>query len=700
MERHLRLLRPRATARLSRLVTKRFTDPARASELLEEFLGYRVYQRSYTLKLIQVAGGKEGDEWDTRRLATLMLENHLLKIPTADMGEWDFVLVQLKLKSTPGRQIHESVLQEGYSRTDQRGFVLQLRRRLRRLNRVHDEIKGWRSSRAALTDFVGLSRRDCKLTLARYLFRPEEVVTRILSQVRLSRGLPDLDPFQPYFIEEEAERTIASLPDFEARILRSLCRSGRIYWVSDATGSEINSLVECPLTTVVLVIKPPGSDVEFEIKRAGRRGRNPLGIVFRRNGGPVPVAHRLDGGSRQSMLRWEAEMSAKFSRLFRLVHEAEAPVPKVMCRSFIYNVPVGNREERLLNYFTDERIFGEGFRAMRAAMEESVESFEASEKKLRADLPGELGLTIRFLSHANPTQAVLSGTSSFRLDKLAAYLSDKGPEVYFEEGLRAGRSNPEARRFADEILEEILCVYKPPAVPYRTHKQYLKAAFSSPENRARADQNYLSVMRESGTVRGTLLALRGHSIGESFVARNVGLRTCWERGEWRIRIIFMDHDNLNVINPAYKDLQSLGVLSSMEADDIFFRGAWLKDRRLRGSVDCLNDIYRVRAETVAEGEEVFNRAAKAAYDRTLRRVEAVPQIQRFFNRSYVSRLRDWDTVAAEYLRARSDPEQVALWRERMRDMLAAKGYGASSITDHLNAVEAHGDFLERYSFLY
>jgi hypothetical protein len=668
--------------------------------LLEEFLDQGAYQRSYALQLIQIASGREGDDWEIRCLAILMLENHLLKNSTDNIEEWDFLIARLRLKRAPVPQAHESMLREGFSRTDLRGFVLQLRRRLKRLNRVHDGIKGWRSSRSALLDFIALSRRDCKLTLARYLFRPEEVVARILSQVNLSRGLPDLDPFQPYFITEEAERSIARLPDFEAKILRSLCKTGKIYWVSDATGSEINSLVEYPLTTVVLVIKPPGSDVEFEIKRAGRRGSNPLGIVFRRNEQTVPVAHRLDGGAGQQMLRWETEMSAKFSRLYHLVHEDDAPLSRVICRSFIYNVPVGNREERLLDYFTDPGIFGDGYDAMREAMRESVESFGADEKRLQAELPGDLGLTIRFLSYTSPTQGIFSDTSSFRLDKLAAYLSDKGAELYFKEGLRTRPSNLEARQFADEILEEILCVYKPPDVPYRSHRQYLRAAFSSPENRARADHNYLSVMRDSGTVRGTLLGLRGHSIGESFVARNVGLRTRWERGEWRIKIIFMDHDNLNVIDPAFKDLQSLGVLDSMNADDLFFWGGRLGGRRLTGSVDCLNDIYRVRKETVAEGKEVFDRATKTAYDKTLRKIETLPQLQLFFNRSYLARLRDWDTVARDYLKARHDAHALASWRESMRNMLAAKGYAPGSISNHLNAVESHGDFIERYSFLY
>jgi len=53
---------------------------------------------------------------------------------------------------------------------------------------------------------------------------------------------------------------MARLPDYEAQILKMLCGAAQVYWVSDTTSARINSLLEYPTTTVVLVIKPPGSD--------------------------------------------------------------------------------------------------------------------------------------------------------------------------------------------------------------------------------------------------------------------------------------------------------------------------------------------------------------------------------------------------------------------------------------------------------
>ena len=69
---------------------------------------------------------------------------------------------------------------------------------------------------------------------------------------------------------------------------------------------------------------------------------------------------------------------------------------------------------------------------------------------------------------------------------------------------------------------------------------------ASRANRARADRHYLSAMRQLGDCWGTLLGMRGFSDGESFVQRNVGLKSVWSDGDWRVRVIVQDHDDLTV----------------------------------------------------------------------------------------------------------------------------------------------------------
>ena len=347
-------------------------------------------QKEFCLELINLAR-QASVPWDIRRLATVMAEQQIRKLDSADTESFDAIFVALNLKQ-PGLELPLSaaVLKEGYTTTELREFIVQFQRKLSRLDRVHRRMHARKIDADAVRDFIGLSRRDCKLTLARYLFTPDEIVDRVLKQVRVSEGVKDIDVSQPRYVASELSHVLSSLPDFEARILRRLCESAKIYWVDNATSSAINSLVEYPLTTVVLVIKPPGSHYEFEIKRAGRRG-NPLSVVFTRNGNRVPASHRLDGGSMQWLLRYEANNGARLSLIYRLVHGVEAPLPGYISRNTIFGVPANGNPAPVFRYFTDPRVFGEnGFRDMRLAMKETVDVLKNEEGEYLPQLPGDM----------------------------------------------------------------------------------------------------------------------------------------------------------------------------------------------------------------------------------------------------------------------------------------------------------------------
>ena len=257
----------------------------------------------------------------------------------------------------------------------------------------------------------------------------------------------------------------------------------------------------------------------------------------------------------QWLLQYEAISASKLSVIYRLVHGSEAPIASYVSRSSIYSVPAGDSAVQTLPYFTEPQLFGKGFREMRTAMSESVEAFGYEGNELLPPIPGDLGLTAQFIGHVTPAQAILCGTSSFRLDKLALYLSSSGPEKYFE-GLNVKPRRRDERRFADELLEEVLGIYRAPNVRYQSYDQYLEAAFAIAENRTRANQVYLSLMEQIGKFWGTLLAVRGYSRGESFVARNVGLKSSWDEGQWKVRIIFMDHDSVVMPGPEDKDFRA------------------------------------------------------------------------------------------------------------------------------------------------
>jgi hypothetical protein len=687
---------------LRSILAQEFASSPLVLALFNEFLPNKAYSRSFALKLIDVAKGNDSESWGIRRLAALMLENQVLKLSPDNTGEFDFLLVQLGLKSAPGKsyEISDSVLKEGYSTTHLCRFVLELRRKLERLNRVHEKLAGVRTSQRALQDFINLSKCDCKISLARYLFRPEEVVERIVRQLKTSRGVPDIDYDQPSYVDGEVAYILDLLPAYEAQILRGLCQSPIVYWVSDATSSEINSLVEYPLTAVVLVIKPPGSSLEFEIKRAGRRRHLPLNVVYRRNDWIVPPPHRLDGGSMLSFLRHESRAASRLSHIYRQVHASEASMSMIVSRLSIFSVPRNGTEENILEYFTNPHLFGDEFSQMRAFMKESVEAFDDNDNS--DNIPGDLGLTMRFLNHSTPGQAILSGTSSFRLDKVATYLSEQGPEIYFRDRVQPVEySRRDARWLADEILEEVLGVYSPPAVPYRNHKGYVDAAFSVKANRARADHIFLNSIQQIGKFWGTLLAVRGFSWGESFVARNVGLKSFWSEGQWKVKLVFMDHDCLSVTDKSERDFRPHDAYYGICTDARFIGGNIIAAKFLRQTaMHFLKEIYRVKRNLGNEGQALLCSSIQKAYRATHDAMLTDAKMQNLFHKVFVERIRDWDKIVKNYLTKKPQGPELDSWKESMKKRLKKKGYPQWLIEGHLETIETHASFLENQNFLY
>src|SRR5215469_13902739 len=186
-------------AHLLAAIERGFHDDALALHLFNEFFQLRGYDREFAVELIRAARNGRGNSWEARRLAVLMLEHQVLQIPESDLDELDILLVELGLNPQAGTTVavYPRVKTEGYSSTVLETFAAELRRKLQRLERLHKGIRGNRTSEAALEDFINISRRDCRLSLARYVFRPKEVVDRIVSQVRVSRGAIDIEPDRP-----------------------------------------------------------------------------------------------------------------------------------------------------------------------------------------------------------------------------------------------------------------------------------------------------------------------------------------------------------------------------------------------------------------------------------------------------------------------------------------------------------------------
>jgi len=667
-------------------------------DLFDQFLKHTTYDRSFSQFLIRRS--RQGNAlWALRRLAVLMLHHQISLLEESDVGEFDFVLTTLGIKESGG-PISESVLKEGYSTNELPGFISEFKRRLARHVRAAGLMDIEKTPAAAVKEFIHLSRHECRLLLARYLWTPEEVVERILMQVRLSRAARDPRPMRHPFFEREAERVLSSLPDFESQILKRLLRMSTIFWVSEYTSSRINVLVEYPLSTVVLVIKLPGSDIEIELKRAGTPEMNPLDVCYSRNGDPVPVTHRLHAGSMGEYLRWDASASAILSHIYRLIHGTEAPISRTVSVSTIYSIPTTVGEQHILRYFTDPRVFGGGFNKMRAAMAESIAAFKRERDWTPPNGDGDLGLTAQFLSIVAPGQAVLAGTTSFRLDRLAKYLSPTGPRDYFQEGLKTEFTDLDAKLFLDDILYEVLGTYTPPCLVYRDAEQYVRAAFDLISNRELADANYLSMLRDIGTFWGTLMGLGSFTRGESFVARNVGLRTVWENGRSRARIIFMDHDDLDIVGAGVTEFYPRAVLPAMSDDEIHIFGGLSCGEAIKGEIGFLDDIYRINSAIKRQGKLEILQAIDSSYKKTTRELAENKKVRACFHEAFIERLNDWRLVVSRYLAAGKDGSSLQAWRSETKDFLAKRGHNDHMIYDYFCAIDTSDDFLNRYSFLF
>jgi len=340
-------------------------------------------------------------------------------------------------------------------------------------------------------------------------------------------------------------------------------------------------------------------------------------------------------------------------------------------------------------------------------MQSAVAAFRRERSGGLPELPGPLSLTTRFLHRLPPGQAVLAGTSSFRLDRLALYLSAEGPAAYFTPELGTpelgtpelgAEPSPELlRQLADDLLEEVLgCPSRParPAGKWPGYLPYLEAAFALPANRARADRIYRRLMREAGTLWGTLCALRGYSWGESFVGRNIGIKGRWEGGRWHVGIVFLDHDGMHI--GGVEHLWPRKMAQGMRTDQIFLLGR--PQSGSTGSAGLLGEIYRVSPEAAGRGREELLRATFRAYRRTLRALRSNPNLRELLPDAFLRELGHWDAAVRHYLRR--DPAGNGEWKGRVARSLARKGYRERRIRNFLEALTERGELLQVLAPLY
>ena len=361
-------------------------------------------------------------------------------------------------------------------------------------------------------------------------------------------------------------------------------------------------------------------------------------------------------------------------------------------------LPDGEGETHLLDYLSDGTVFGEGIEATRDSMRSCVEAFPSDTGVRRASYSGPQGETLQFIAQSLPEQAILVGSSSFRLDRLLLYLSDLGAEHYFRDGLKVDYDGTDAQWLADTVLEEILGTVTEHSLTFADYATYMHDNFAIPENRQRADAVFLSLMEQIGTCWGTLLAVRGFSDGESFVLRNVGLRSCWRNGAWQIRVIFMDHDDLTVAGSRYPHLWPWREASGMGMDSIHILGGKMGDDWIPGDAGALRQIYRVNAVIADAGEKALKVAARTAYRKTQSALMSNEELRGLFSPPFLNGIRDFDELVPGLLGA--EPEEIDLWKTQAATLLRVRGYKEELVSEYVRAIVHFREFFERTSFLY
>jgi hypothetical protein len=656
----------------------------------------RGYDREFAHSLLDFAQNR-GADWSARRVAVLALENQLLSLDPAAMHEVAPLLARLGFSPAAGAPCRNDVLKQGYTTTEPAAFSHELIRRLSRLAPVHQALRGSAAAPEAVAQFLEVASQECLLTLARAAFGPDEVVTEILRQVRVTAAEIDTSENSAQ-LADEASVAVDLLPEYEADILARLLGKVRTWWFSAATPVTQNALVACPVGTCALVIRPPGSSAEFEIKRVGVRGTHALTILFERGGSPLPPSHRLQGGAPLSVLQWEAKNCSLLSKLFRRIHREAPPLSQVVQLRKVRAVPrADGAEVPLPDWFERPEAFGDGFEAMRHAMTQSLFAFVRERYVINSVPRLPPARTHAFLHTMTPAQCTLIGTSALRLDTAAAWLSSPGADSYFAAVHGRAPTRPEACRFADTALMEILDSYRPPAAT-DGYAAYVSAAFA--ENREAADRAFLAALISLGRLWGTLLGLRGYTEGESFVARNVGLRAVWADGAWVVRIIFMDHELTNIIGQRMRHFHPKAALSGMHKDWVHIVGGHLGGLPRTGTVATLAAIYRPDTAFAALGRARMIEELRRSYRLTLAQIRDDADVRSQFRDSFVNTVPAWDTVVGLYRSSRVGARERARWKGQMRRVMATHGLDEPLVQEYRRAIHRHRRMLRHAPYLF
>jgi len=192
--------------------------------------------------------------------------------------------------------------------------------------------------------------------------------------------------------------------------------------------------------------------------------------------------------------------------------------------------------------------------------------------------------------------------------------------------------------------------------------------------------------------------MRGFSDGESFVQRNVGLKSVWCDGDWRLRLIVQDHDDLTVAGIGPRWISPWREVSGMQRDEVHILGGPVGTSTVEGDAAALQQIYRVDPVVAGAGVSALKEAAAAAFDRGQAELAVNRDLQDLFPRGFLDARGDYYELVSRFLRA--DPADLNPWTEDASAYLGARGYPAEQIATYTKSIYHFRRFFDRMRFLY
>jgi hypothetical protein len=179
--------------------------------------------------------------------------------------------------------------------------------------------------------------------------------------------------------------------------------------------------------------------------------------------------------------------------------------------------------------------------------------------------------------------------------------------------------------------------------------------------------------------------VKGYSNGESFVSRNIGLRSEWSGAQWRVGLRFMDQDDLHLPDPRLDDFSPHRLLKGMLLDQRYVSGS-KNHLNPKSSLFALTQIYRVTPQVYAAGVRVLKQARMSAVKKTTVELRRNIPLRDHFSPVFLKRSLECDRIWAAYSRERERIRTVPALIDQLLKRICPAAPDEGKIRQHAKAL--------------